>query len=43
MERKEKEVPFIGSLVADFTQLAQGPWATQTFGDMGPILSKLNR
>lgn len=41
MEHKEKEGPLKGLVVADFTQLAQGPWATQMLGDMGGDIIKI--
>jgi crotonobetainyl-CoA:carnitine CoA-transferase CaiB-like acyl-CoA transferase len=41
MESKEKEGPLKGLVVADFTQLAQGPWATQMLGDMGADIIKI--
>ena len=37
----EKEGPLKGLIVADFTQLAQGPWATQMLGDMGADIIKI--
>lgn len=33
--------PLKGLIVADFTQLAQGPWATQMLGDMGADIIKI--
>ncbi|MDO6604123.1 CaiB/BaiF CoA transferase family protein [Arenibacter palladensis] len=33
--------PLKGLVVADFTQLAQGPWATQMLGDMGADIIKI--
>jgi crotonobetainyl-CoA:carnitine CoA-transferase CaiB-like acyl-CoA transferase len=33
--------PLDGLIVADFTQLAQGPWATQMLGDMGAEVIKI--
>lgn len=33
--------PLSGLVVADFTQLAQGPWATQMLGDMGADIIKI--
>ena len=33
--------PLKGLVVADFTQLAQGPWATQMLGDMGADIFKI--
>lgn len=33
--------PLQGVVVADFTQLAQGPWATQMLGDMGADIIKI--
>ncbi len=41
MESREKEGPLNGLVVADFTQLAQGPWATQMLGDMGADIIKI--
>lgn len=38
---KNPEGPLSGLVVADFTQLAQGPWATQMFGDMGADVIKI--
>ena len=35
------EGPLKGLVVADFTQLAQGPWATQMLGDMGADIIKI--
>ncbi|MEM1134497.1 MAG: CoA transferase [Bacteroidota bacterium] len=40
-ENIEKEGPLKGLIVADFTQLAQGPWATQMLGDMGADIIKI--
>jgi len=42
-EHKEEGVsgPLKGVTVADFTQLAQGPWATQMLGDMGAEIIKI--
>ncbi|MBD0779872.1 CoA transferase [Maribacter sp. ANRC-HE7] len=37
----ENEGPLKGLVVADFTQLAQGPWATQMLGDMGADIIKI--
>ena len=37
----QKEGPLAGLVVADFTQLAQGPWATQMLGDMGADIIKI--
>lgn len=37
----EKEGPLKGLVVADFSQLAQGPWATQMLGDMGADIIKI--
>lgn len=33
--------PLDGLVIADFTQLAQGPWATQMLGDMGAEIIKI--
>ena len=33
--------PLKGLVVADFSQLAQGPWATQMLGDMGADIIKI--
>lgn len=41
MENKEKVGPLSGLIVADFSQLAQGPWATQMLGDMGADIIKI--
>ncbi|MDR9431877.1 MAG: CoA transferase, partial [Natronomonas sp.] len=32
-----------GVVVADFTQMMQGPWATQKLGDMGADIVKIER
>lgn len=40
-ENLEKKGPLKGLIVADFTQLAQGPWATQMLGDMGADIIKI--
>jgi crotonobetainyl-CoA:carnitine CoA-transferase CaiB-like acyl-CoA transferase len=40
-ERKNISGPLNGIIVADFTQLAQGPWATQMMGDMGADIIKI--
>lgn len=37
----ENNGPLKGLIVADFTQLAQGPWATQMLGDMGAEIIKI--
>ncbi|GAB3656502.1 CoA transferase [Echinicola sediminis] len=39
--RNEKSGPLKGLIVADFSQLAQGPWATQMLGDMGADIIKI--
>ena len=39
--KKEIKGPLKGLVVADFTQLAQGPWATQMLGDMGADIVKI--
>lgn len=42
MNKKEEVTgPLKGVVVADFTQLAQGPWATQMLGDMGADIIKI--
>ncbi|UJH68499.1 CaiB/BaiF CoA transferase family protein [Allomuricauda sp. SCSIO 65647] len=43
MQKKDqtKDGPLSGLVVADFTQLAQGPWATQMLGDMGADIIKI--
>src|SRR6185312_13367595 len=33
--------PLAGVRIADFTQLVQGPWATQMLGDMGAEIVKI--
>lgn len=38
---KENTGPLRGLVVADFSQLAQGPWATQMLGDMGADIIKI--
>ena len=40
-ENNTKLGPLKGLVVADFTQLAQGPWATQMLGDMGADIIKI--
>jgi crotonobetainyl-CoA:carnitine CoA-transferase CaiB-like acyl-CoA transferase len=40
-EKKINTGPLQGVVVIDFTQLAQGPWATQTLGDMGADIIKI--
>lgn len=40
-EKKTNTGPLKGVVVVDFTQLAQGPWATQTLGDMGADIIKI--
>ncbi|MCU4176618.1 CaiB/BaiF CoA transferase family protein [Carboxylicivirga sp. N1Y90] len=37
----ENNGPLKGLVVADFSQLAQGPWATQQLGDMGADIIKI--
>ena len=37
----ENNGPLKGLVVADFSQLAQGPWATQMLGDMGADVIKI--
>ncbi len=37
----ENNGPLKGLVVADFSQLAQGPWATQMLGDMGAEIIKI--
>jgi crotonobetainyl-CoA:carnitine CoA-transferase CaiB-like acyl-CoA transferase len=37
----EHNGPLKGLIVADFSQLAQGPWATQMLGDMGAEIIKI--
>lgn len=39
--KKEIVGPLKGLIIADFTQLAQGPWATQMLGDMGAEIVKI--
>lgn len=39
--KNENKGPLSGLVVADFTQLAQGPWATQMMGDMGAEIIKI--
>lgn len=39
--KEEIKGPLKGLIVADFTQLAQGPWATQMLGDMGADIVKI--
>lgn len=42
MNTENKNVgPLSGLVVADFTQLAQGPWATQMLGDIGTDIIKI--
>ena len=41
MEVLQNEGPLKGLVVADFSQLAQGPWATQMLGDMGANVIKI--
>ena len=41
MNRQNQAGPLKGVVVADFTQLAQGPWATQMLGDMGADIIKI--
>ena len=40
-ENSEIQGPLKGLVVADFSQLAQGPWATQILGDMGADIIKI--
>src|SRR5690606_29322025 len=40
-ERRSMSGPLSGLVVADFTQLAQGPFATQMFGDLGAEIIKI--
>ena len=39
--KNNSEGPLNGLVVADFSQLAQGPWATQMLGDMGADVIKI--
>ncbi len=39
--QNNKDGPLKGLVVADFSQLAQGPWATQMLGDMGADIIKI--
>ena len=39
--KEENTGPLKGLVVADFSQLAQGPWATQMLGDMGADIIKI--
>jgi crotonobetainyl-CoA:carnitine CoA-transferase CaiB-like acyl-CoA transferase len=41
MNPQNQPGPLKGVIVADFTQLAQGPWATQMLGDMGADIIKI--
>lgn len=41
MEILENKGPLKGLVVADLSQLAQGPWATQMLGDMGADIIKI--
>lgn len=41
MPKEDTFGPLKGVVVADFTQLAQGPWATQMLGDMGADIIKI--
>ncbi len=41
MKKKEASQALNGVVIADFTQLAQGPWATQMLGDMGAEIIKV--
>ena len=38
---EENVGPLKDIIVADFSQLAQGPWATQMLGDMGADIIKI--
>lgn len=40
-ENKDNKGPLEGLVIADFSQLAQGPWATQMLGDMGADIIKI--
>jgi crotonobetainyl-CoA:carnitine CoA-transferase CaiB-like acyl-CoA transferase len=39
--KNNSEGPLNGLVIADFSQLAQGPWATQMLGDMGADVIKI--
>ncbi|WP_051638316.1 CaiB/BaiF CoA transferase family protein [Maribacter sp. Hel_I_7] len=41
IDKNLEQGPLSGLVVADFTQLAQGPWATQMLGDMGADIIKI--